>query len=234
MADTYGAITLPAAAAPPGGSVTDPLLDYSLAYFQAVINAKLAAAWVTVAPGTLPVKTIKPADPEEVDFLDNDLPALYMWRTGGNPPERLAEDIWQTHDKIHVLWILPPARQAFQRIRTQFVNGLNKDLHEAIELGRDPCWIVPNDEDVSAQTFGSVFARFAGWSSMYMGPWSAKALIIDMEGAPKRSYYAYQTELDVTELFDQDITRFAPNSGVQTTVTNSGGVTIAERTLITP
>lgn len=233
MADTYGAIELPLPLPPPDGSIGDPLLDYSLAYFQAVLNAKGADAWQTVAPGqnSPPVKTVIPNDPAELIFNERNLPCLYMWRGEGDAPERMAEDIYCTRDKLYVLWVFPPATQDKQSVRSNFVAYITKQLHIAIDLCRDPAWVVDVDPDQSALTYGSVFPRFAGWAEMYMGKWTLRPLVIDMgQGVDKRTYPAYRAVIDVTEVFDFDITKFPKNS-VDVTVSNAAGATIAERIL---
>jgi hypothetical protein len=210
VADAFGAVEIPIV--PPDSradSVADPLLDFTLRYFQAVINAKTAAAWAVVAPGTPPVRTIAANDPEDLLFNSKDLPALFAWRSGGGqaPPERIAEDTIFMRDQVHLYWIMPPARAAFRGFREQITAGVAKVLMVAIELGRDPVWVVDGDPDPLAQTYGSVFPRLAGWSEMRLARWEDKAASIQMANEPARNYPAMHVVLDVVEEFREDVTK---------------------------
>lgn len=210
MAEFYGAMTLPIAEPGPDDSVSDPLIDYTLSYFKAFINAYGATAWQAVMPNALPVTTVKPNDPEELDFNERDLPCLYMWRTGADngKPERLAEDIWIMRDQLHVFWVFPPARQAIRALRGQFVAGMAKMLHVAIELGRDPSWVVPGDPDSSSATLGSVFPRFAKFDEMSLGKWTSKMMTIPIANGQPRNYPAFYTTIDVVEPFERSLERY--------------------------
>lgn len=210
MSDTYGGISFPVARRGVDASVSDPLLDVTLEYFQAVLNDKLKAAWQSVAPGTLPVKTISANDPEEVDFNIKNLPTLYAWRSGGGdaPAEQIAEDIFFMRDQIQLFWVFPPARQAFRAFREQISAGAAKIIHAAIEQGRDPAWKVRGDTDTLAVSQGSVFARYAGWSEMRFKKWDDRMMNVEMaDGSPKKSYPAMHMSLDVVEEFIEDITK---------------------------
>jgi hypothetical protein len=214
--DRYGAITLPISptTGKPDESISDPLIDISLQYFQALINHYGGEAWKKVAPGSLPVKTVEANDPEEVEFNERNLPCLFMWRAGGEGSgdsgasagtDWMAEDVRVMRDKIMVFWVFPPARQAFRGFREQFEAGLSKILHVAVEMGRDPAWIVGDDPDPKAKYYGSVYPRYAGWLSMSMSRWQDKVLTISMPNGAEKRYPAMLVTLDVAEEFKPDL-----------------------------
>lgn len=215
MSDTYGGISFPVARRGVNTSVADPLLDVTLDYFRAVLNAKLKDAWQSVAPGTLPVNTVSANDPEQVDFNIKNLPTLYAWRSGGgdSAPERIAEDIFFVRDQVMLFWIFPPARQAFRTFRETITAGAVKVIHAAIEQGRDPAWKVRGDTDSLMPLHGSVFPRYAGWSEMRLSKWDDRMMNVTMvDGSPTKSYPALHLILDVVEEFNEDITKpqYAP------------------------
>jgi hypothetical protein len=61
-----------------------------LAYIRALFNAYASTAWHSVAPGEPIVRNAFTHDPEEYDFAETHLPALYLFRTGS---ARNSEDI---------------------------------------------------------------------------------------------------------------------------------------------
>lgn len=209
MADRYGAINFPIARRGVDSSVADPLLDYTLEYFQAVLNAQASAAWQSVAPGTRPVHTISANDPEQVDFNIKNLPTLYAWRGGGGeqPPEQISEDIFFMRDQIQLFWVFPPTRQAFRSFREQISAGASKIIHTAIEQGRNPAWIVRGDTDSMAARHGSVFARYAGYSEMRFAKWTDQMMVIQMASGEPKSYPAMHAILEVVEEFTEDINK---------------------------
>lgn len=214
MADTFGAITLPAAlditGDPDHDNASDPLLDFALLYFQAILNTKLGGLWRSIAPDQPMVRTVNANDPEEIDFNLKDLPCLYAWRAGSGDagPDRAAEDIFFMRDQVMLFWVPQPARQAFRSFREQITAGISKALFAAIELGRDPCWVLKGDPDPLAATYGSVFPRFAGWSEMRMGKWQDRVMTVQMdEDAPPKKFPALYCVLDIVEVFQEDITK---------------------------
>jgi len=238
MPDTFGAAPLPfdppnGDAAGPDESVSDPLIDTTLAFFQAVINDAGAAAWQKVSPGAALVANVRTNDPEEIVFNEKDLPCLYLCRTGGDGPEWLAEDYLVSHDTLRLFWVFPPARQSFQAFRSQILNGITKALAAAVHLNRHPAWVDPGDTDPQAKTYGSVFSDRAGWIDFELGKWSSKAIRIDMANGPARTYPALQMEMRVTEWFRQDLAKFALLAGADTKTTTSDGEIVNAHTIIT-
>lgn len=216
MADRFGAISLPASPPAKDEALTDPLLTYALGYFKAVINANGTAAWQARIPdGSIPVNKTHPHDPLELSFVENDLPALYMWETDGSEgtTERLAEDIFIDHRNVHVLWIMPPEPEEKQKYRVQFTNAVRKSLILAIERGRHPAWVVSGDTDPQAATRGSVFMRWAGIIAVDLSRWTKKIFIVtNEETKEKYAFHAFEATLAIQEELVEDISGLASST----------------------
>jgi len=138
VTDRYGAVTLPAPLGEdPAG---DPGLGVLGSFLQSVINARLGAAWAEVMPGKFPVETVIADDPEERNFNEKNLPALYLTRTKGKF-EQLADDIRVAEDTIRILWILPPAPQAKARLRNKMMTAAARAADACLRRGRYAGWV---------------------------------------------------------------------------------------------
>ncbi len=151
MADTYGALAIPAAATTPAG---DPALQKIGDYLQAVCNVKLLTAWSAIRPRSLaadqlPIRTVVVTNPEEEGFNDKDLPALYLWREDGDFQQR-GSDIRNDESHIKILWVLPSDKQAHQQLRKPAFNAISKTIDDALERGRDPNWADAGDSEWTA------------------------------------------------------------------------------------
>jgi hypothetical protein len=151
VADTFGAITLPAGVPASGEPVTDPALGVLLSFLQAVLNAQLSAAWNAVNPATtppqLPVRHTYPHNPQERWFGRDKVPALYLFRSSTNPgtQERDGEDFYRSKDRLTLYWVFPPVKQDIHRTRDPILSGIAKALGVALEKGRHPAWVVAGD-----------------------------------------------------------------------------------------
>lgn len=214
MPETFGAITLPQAEPSPGEGL-DPGLYRFAQYLRAVVNSKLGAAWRAVAPNSEPVKNAFTHSPEEIDFNEKDLPALYLVRQAseGAGWEWLAEDMDLEHTRVRLLWIFPPTRQEFQRQRNDFVNGLNKVIISAIETGRDPSYVLAGDPDPTAAAEGTVIMRAAGFHALHWrGYKTSPGVAIKMAPpAEPRTYYCLDAQLHLVELRTIDLADYAPS-----------------------
>jgi len=150
--DTYGDIEdVPAVSR--DKAVTDPALSMILDYFAAVLNARLASAWQSVAPGKEMVRQSFTYDPEREWFSKKSLPALYGYREGGKPTSRLGDD-WQDAEDVLVLtWAFPLTTQSHASFRRAILNGMNKVLDRAVMLLRDPAYVDPTDPAKDAQSY---------------------------------------------------------------------------------
>lgn len=232
--DTFGGITLPIPAPTAGQPVSDPFLYYATAYLQAVVNAKGTAAWQAVKPGGLPISTVFTHDPEQVVFNERTLPALYMWREGSTKtPEWIGEDILVQYDRIRILWVFPNDQQANRRIREPIVNGLVKLIIYAIEIGRDPAWVVPGDTYADAATAGSILWRYAPLVAINFTSWKRGALIIPMLDSRPKTYESVEMTAELSEDFAVGEDRFDPLLGLDLTETTGDGAVDTEHDVFT-
>ncbi len=208
-------------------AVTDPLLDYVGAFFAATLNQYLAAAWSSVAPGEGdPVRCVRKTDPEDVDFIESDLPCLYLWRQSG-ARERIADDYVQVQDKLTALWAFPPAPQNTRKRREAFVNGIVRVIDAMLLHGRDPAWVVPGDTNERAAREGSLIQRWAGYTSLVRGPWKRTMLVIRSDSGQSDPYPALEITFDVTETLQRDADTdftYAPPKHKTTFTDESGDV----------
>jgi hypothetical protein len=162
MADSVGAVQIPTQVALLDESVGDPCLSRLCDFFAAVINARCATAWSTIAPNKKPVETNWTNDPEEVGFALQHLPALYLNRQAGKNHEWYAEDYDLLESVVQLTWIMPKVPVDRRRTRSNFMNGLVAVLIGAIETGQDPAYVYPDDPNPSAATLGSIIYQIAG------------------------------------------------------------------------
>ncbi len=158
-------------------------------YLKAFVTAYGAEAWQSVVsgPDSNIVQTAHAGyDPEQHAFLDEDLPALYLFRTGGErDPEGRAEDFRVHSDRIRLFWILPPAGHEEEQERVSFIHAVGKLIDLALERGRDPSWVIDGDEYPtadSAATEGSVLLKHTGWQKIIGGRWTSGHIAIRTRG----------------------------------------------------
>jgi hypothetical protein len=157
MADTFGALTLPAAV--PGtddgegytpAAAGDPCLDTLLAFFSAVLIADVGDAWAERAPGTNEqpiVRAVFTHDPVENEFREALLPALFLWRPGeGAGVDEYAEDLLRDASTLRLWWVMPYAPDGdVQRQRMPLLNAVSKAIARACNAGRHPAWALAAD-----------------------------------------------------------------------------------------
>lgn len=214
MPDAFGAITIPQAE-PDDEEGLDPTLYRLGQYLKAALNATLGAAWQSIAPNVPVVREAFTHSPEDVDFNERDLPALYLVRQGNQGPgfEWLAEDYDLQHTKLRLLWIFPPTRQEFQRRRNDFTHSLEKAVVAAIEAGRHPAYVMPGDPDPTAAARGTVILRAAGIHAIdWVGYKATQAVTVKMAPpAEPRSYYCLDAELHLVERHSLSLDDYAPS-----------------------
>lgn len=163
MSDIYGALPIPAVAPTGTDAVTDPSLSLVANYLAAVLNANAPAAWTAVSPsvteadGTVEdypvVRVAYTHNPEEEWFVETDLPALYLYRTGSMArPYWLAEDYRVTETKWVLRWVFRLSDPEGRKTRQPFANAIVKIVDRAIESQRDPVFVQPGDPDPTAAT----------------------------------------------------------------------------------
>lgn len=201
----YGALPIPTAARAPGEAVTDRALTVVGGYLRAFLNAYAVEAWRSVDPSNPPVKRFYTHDPREGGLNERDFPSLYLFRTGGDPPERISEEWRMTSDQILVLWVFPrEGTHAVAQLRRPFVAGLAKLLDRALWLGRDASFVAEGDPDPAAAERGSDVFRLGGLVDLTPGGrWEIATINIDADGAgggEGATYHAIAYPLTAREL----------------------------------
>ena len=238
MSDTFGLATIPLSPPQAGQPTTDPTIQMLLDFFTAFLNddQNATAAWQIqgVAPSTQPVMGKFPYDPEVNLFHASTLPALYLWRESGKE-EWLADDYMVEESTCKMLWVFPLANPENQAARVSFASGLCKALNVAMERGRTPSWVVPNDPDPVAATQGSFLGTYLGAWSCWFDNWRRTHVIErGIDGSMKQTYVAVELMMTLTEQWSPDITDPSRSSatsalnGVDAIVENATGTPMAE------
>jgi hypothetical protein len=202
---TIGALAVPLVApANSSSTVSDPALDIVLGFIAAVLKSYAATAWASVAPGEPIVRRAFTHDPEDYDFSEGDLPALYMFRTGSaNPPEDQSDDLRQHTDSVRLFWIVPRCEPDQERRRVPFFPALGKLIDLKIQQTRDPAYVLASDTDPAKTAQGTVVMRAAGLDWIRFLKWDKTTVAIKMgDGLQSRTYQA----LDVKLQFQEQIT----------------------------
>jgi len=183
VADTFGALTLPAAvpATDDGEGITpaaacDPCLDTLAAFFSAVLIADVGDAWEERAPATDEqpiVRAVFTHDPIEVEFKEFLCPALYLWRSGEGPGfDEYAEDLRRDSATLRLWWVMPHAPDPdVHRQRAPFLNAVGKALARACNAGRHPAWVLAADSTADADA-----VRLATTNTQAPVTWSGAGL----------------------------------------------------------
>lgn len=223
MSDTFGAITLPGTPPAPGDdSVGDPLLARLSDFLAAVINAEGAEEWEALAPGSKPVKSVFTHNPNEFDFNEKYLPALFLDRVSGDDWEWFAEDYDISHDTLRLLWIFPNATQDKRRARSGFINRVVKECIHAIELGRHPAYVLDTDQDPAAATLGTNIYNAASIFAIDWAGYSTEPTVIKTSAEPRR-YVCVNAKLKLQERRILDPDSFPAASGLDVTITTPDG-----------
>ena len=238
-ADQWGLIAIPANPPPDGEALGDPGLWIYLRFLKAYVDtdAGATALWTALgmAPGFPVVNAIRAYEPGDDDaqpgghgLTSKDLPALYMWRTGGSDStsvEYIAEDWLVSTSEVRLLWVFPlEANNAIQRRRATFVDALAKIVTVAIERGRTPSFVVPGDPDPNAATIGSFVHTFTQVMALNVTRWGGSRVRITMTGergdaAPTFVLPALEMRLELQENLVKDINLWSFPSALQQTVT---------------
>lgn len=176
------------------------------AYLQAFIRRYAGQAWAAISPGVDSdvVKYVFTHDPEQHDFKANDLPALYLFRTGSaKDPENTTEDWRVTADTVKVFWVLPPTADLKQGARSRAIGQVAKIIDYALRKGRDPSYVVEGDVDPQATLEGSVVIRHAGLMKLEATRWTSGRVAIArlprQEQTTHNLYDALLGQLVITE-----------------------------------
>lgn len=153
MADTFGGISLPVDVPATGDAVGDHALKVVGDYISAVLNAYGTTAWQTVLQNKPACGAVYLHDPKRFDFIDTYLPAIFIWRSKDVPGQAIeyrADDYLEDGSEWTVMYVYPPAQQAFQVKRQTFDNAIGKIVGLLIEKYRDPSYVADGDADITA------------------------------------------------------------------------------------
>lgn len=239
MADSYGLPTIPLQPTPPGSPPADPLLAVLLSFLKAFLveDQNATAAWQSmgVSPANAPVNGIFPFNPEDNEFNESALPALFLWRESGKD-EWIADDYLLETTQLKLLWVFTLGNQPNQTVRNPYINGIVKVIQVAIERGRTPSWKQPGDPDPLAVTRGSWLGNFLNAWSLSVDGWR-RTHVTERDLESNRvvgTHQAVELTLSCQETWTVDIedpnfySGTSPTNGVDAVITTSTGATAAE------
>lgn len=168
MSDSIGALPLPAPAPtvwPPldrSLAPGDPALLHLASFTATVLQADVGTAWAVLEPGrpdqplavdgvrlgTGPVRRCWFSDPREGYFAPEDLPGLFVYRSGASTTdfERWSADNYHRKSRIAIAWLPTKTEEDFQRReRDPFFNAVSGALHRAFTFRRHAAWILDSD-----------------------------------------------------------------------------------------
>lgn len=202
LGSTIGGLSLPLDPPAQGEVIGEKALVIFGLYLQAFLRAYAGTAWATVAPSEPIVRKVFTHDPEDYDFSENDLPALYLFRTGSAKPiEQMAEDWRVHHDNVRIFWVLPNVAQDRQRLRSPILPYVGKLFDAAFDRERDPVFVLDSDPDPTKFEQGSMVTRAAGVEWAIGDTWKKLRLGIAMRAGEgeRRLYDAVDFKLELAE-----------------------------------
>jgi hypothetical protein len=230
LGSTIGGLAVPLV--PPStatATIDDPALDVVVGYIAAIVRTYAGAAWRAVAPGEPLLRRTFTHDPEDYEFAETDLPALYAFRTGSaKPTEDQAEDYRISTDTVRLFWVMPRASTEQQRRRVPFIQALGKLIDLAIDRGRDPAYVRSDDPDPTKTAQGTVLLRASGLHWLRSKGWTKTNLAIKMAaGDASRTYQALDMKLEFEEQEIQGYDDLAsiPNLDLMVSIAPGDGTT---------
>lgn len=209
MAHEFGGIVLPVAVPEDGEALADPALDVLGGYLSAVLISWAGTAWLSRAAGEPIVRTVQLCDPSEAEFIERELPALYVWRAEVDT-EYVAEEVTGNKSKIQLMWVPPPkTTQVVWAQRSAIINAVAKVITAALDLDRHPAWVRAGDTDTAAATLGSVWMRWAGVSMAYVGKTTRSVIAVATEAGKRLRYPCVMVDLHTEEFLTWDPSDFA-------------------------
>lgn len=166
MSDALGILSLPVAVptvAPPGDRTLapgDPALVTLGSFAATALQTDVGDAWEALSPGkpllsyavdgerdgTTAARRCWFSNPRDGYFSPEDLPGLFVYRTGLATPQRYGADLYRRRWAVGVAWLLPPSETDSQRRqRDPFINAVSTALHRAFVHLRHPAWVLDSD-----------------------------------------------------------------------------------------
>lgn len=191
----FGALDFPV---PEDAPLGDPALAVVLSFAEAILNARMGAAWVKGgrAASDKPVRSTHPHDPTDLSFNNNTLPALFAWRESGQA-ERIAADYVLDRGTLVLCWVFPMAQEGIQQKRNPLANAAAKLLLQGLMRGRDPAWVKAGDTSPQAAYNGSLVWTFAGF--WRCGPPKWRVAPVKIEGDEPGIWRGLMMEVPVEE-----------------------------------
>lgn len=223
MVDTFGVLEYPTVQPPAtdDDSVTDPALDKLAAFLAAVLNVQLSQAWTAVNPGKKFVEQFFTNSPADSTFNERDLPSLFLWRNQALD-DQLTDDWLETMTDVTVLWVPQNADQAKRSLRDPGLNGFQKTISRALNVGRDPAWFDPSDPDPDSLNLGSVIMLRAGlFRDPYVTSCRREPLAI-VKDDTRATYPGITLTIKISEITVWDPAAGRVASATQTTQTAGG------------
>lgn len=223
MAHKYGGIEIPVpiqirTAFPPVVAEGDILLGYLADYIKTVMLTYVGDKWDTFSPNKPIVKTIS-MGPPGTGFVESMLPGLFIYRPGRETREtietfeQIADDYRFQKGRVVVEWILDPIAQEHVWRRESYFDAVRKAVDAALQIGRDPSWVVPGDtdedavdQDTGVALQGSALLTFAGAAVIELD--HAGPGVYTHKGAapmPPRNYDMLKMSINLEELLTRDL-----------------------------
>ena len=209
MSDQFGATTLPLSGSmgsPATVAVGDTALDKLAAFLKAAINADTRIGWAAVHPGivppevtAVPVVVTRTHNPDDGEFSENQLPALFVWRATVPRATALTQEWQHQVSQIAVLWVPPPADFEKARYREPFRNAVGKAIQRNIARQRNPAWVVSGDTDTTASYRGSYLLAQISASQLRLLDIKPHPLVVE-RGNGVEPYDALLATLELTEV----------------------------------
>lgn len=208
MSDRYGLLRLPLrpedVGDPRSSAVGDPALDVLASFIKASVNRDTKAAWAVIHPGIvrpatepLPIVHTRTHNPDDLDFSENQLPALFVYRIEHARTNAFTQDWDRELSRIAVLWVPPTAKYEQATMREPFRNAVAKSIHRSIRRRRNPGWIVPGDTDPKAAEYGSLLSSHLGAAAIEVLSVKPFPLIVEKSQTP---YDAVLATIELTEI----------------------------------
>jgi hypothetical protein len=203
MHDRFGLLPLPV---PPRakGPAGDPALEVLGAFLAAVLKVDVGKAWEPLAPGRPIVRGVFPHSVVKRRFVKEDLPHLFVFRSGNGRSERYTIDTYRRTQTVLVQWVFPPALNEHQTDRDPVVNAIGAAMERALYRARHPAWVAPAD---LAAPEGLVLPTVAPtqpgiWSGAALtGPLAGKVIqaarAVTISTAPAKGAYAVGAPITV-------------------------------------
>lgn len=236
VAANAGALVLPVpAVVSPGTGVanqapSDPALDALILYFGALWSAYCGAAWLGANPNEPITKTLLKHNPEEEDFTDGAVPALYMWRGTQERAISRGDEFEVSACRFEILWVMPMAPTIRKAARAPWFNAWSKIMQHAAKGEPDINWIASGDIKVSSLAYGTPILDAAGLVEMGFIEATTKELRVDIEGGAAQTYPCFGASISAQEETVLKVDQY-PQGGLDLKLHTADGLRLTEHAI---